>query len=195
MPELVQCKLIGVVIMREALRNFDWFTYGLSEEDFDYSIRLVKEMIEARKILLEQEKNRIFMEYEEEAYDEIISDIAHYTWVDSQYLWNFCLWRIQGIFERIIIQDFLSHKDDNELRKLNGLKSILIELKKEEYRINRRSYNEVLNWASLRNALSHSPPEMFRPLILKEEDLLEYALLLREILTDLEVQKRKLQRR
>lgn len=130
--------------MREELKDFDWYTYGLSEEDFDYTLRLVKEMINARRILLEQEKAQVTLKYDEDDAVEIISDIAHYSWVDSQYLWQFCLWRLQGIFEKLIINDFLNNQEENDSRRIfGGLKSILNEVQKGGYVISENIYRNI----------------------------------------------------
>jgi hypothetical protein len=49
------------------------------------------------------------------------------------------------------------------------------------YTIADEDYAELLEWASLRNALSHSPPEQYRPAMLKEADLLEYKELVERV--------------
>lgn len=175
--------------MREELKDFAWYIYGLRVEDLDYTLRMVKDMINARKELLEQEKAKVWEKYNEDAANEIISDIAHYAWVDNQYLWHFCLWRLQGIFEQILVQDFLTADEDGPKPILGGLKRIISAVRRLGYSISEAELEEIRDWAKLRNALSHQPPEMYYPVSIDENDILEYIELLKKVLGDLYLQK------
>lgn len=74
---------------------------------------------------------------------------------------------------------------------LNGLRKKLEEVTKQEYTIDREDYDELLEWANLRNALSHFPPEQYRPAWLLREDLIEYYDLVKKVITDLNNQLKK----
>ena len=161
--------------MREELKKIvsnEYWVYGLHEADFDYILRLTREYINCRLEELEKEKQKAISRYSEaEIHGEIISDLGHYTWVDAQYLWQFCLWRFQGIFEALIIHTFLPVKPS---KQMFGLRSKLNAIKASGYSITEEEYTELIEWVNLWNALSHSPPEQFAPGPLRESDVIEY---------------------
>ena len=53
-------------------------------------------------------------------------------------------------------------------------------LLKKGYTIKKEDYNELLEWGSLKNALSHFPPEEYRQIDLQENDIVEYFELLKK---------------
>lgn len=53
-------------------------------------------------------------------------------------------------------------------------------------------FDQLLEWGNLRNALSHFPPEQFRPLNLNEKDIQEYIDLLESVLDQLTQQKQSM---
>ena len=59
------------------------------------------------------------------------------------------------------------------------------------YSIDRKDYLEIIDWGQLRNALSHFPPEQYRPAGLTRDDLGEYLSLVERTIADLMVQKEK----
>jgi hypothetical protein len=163
--------------MRQELKNYKWHVYGLSESDFDYTIRLVKDMVKARyrDHLQCAEK----LKKEEPYAEDILDDVSYYLWVDIQYFWDFCLWRMQAIFEGMITEGFLSHLPK---KNMIGLKSKLVAMKEAGYSIEKNLFEEILSWGNLRNALSHCPPEQYRPSILCEDDIYELLDVIKKIL-------------
>lgn len=176
-------------MLREELKNVNWHLYGLKMEDLNYTFRLVKDIIEGRKILLDQERKRLQKECVEDITGEIISDIAYYTWVENQYLWHFCLWRMQAIFEHIVVREFLPVEPSNTRSFFGGLRKLIREIIDSGYQIAEDELIELFEWSRLRNALSHQPPEMYNPSGLGEADIIEYADLLKRILRALFSQK------
>jgi hypothetical protein len=168
--------------MRNELKNFEWFTYGLTSDDFDYIIRLINEMIDSRIDIYKQHEVKVKNENPEFA-DDALDDIAYYVSVDIEYMWEFCLWRLQGIFEGIITTRFLSNIDQKIKKSLIGLKSKLDKMKEEGFAINIDDYNELLEWGRLRNALSHCPPEQYRPIALGEDDINDYVSLVKKVIS------------
>lgn len=176
--------------MRPELKNFNWFVYGLDESDFDYTIELIREIMQDRKVHLQEKLNEVVVYGPDgkpvdkqspdaaDAYDDLI----YYHHIGNEYLWHFGLWRIQGIFEGILKEKFFPGK------RLSGLLKKLQVVEDQGFEINRTDKEELLDWASLRNALSHAPPEAYRPLALTEEDLTEYIDLVKRILRSLEDQ-------
>lgn len=159
--------------MRERLKGLtekDYWVYGINETDFDHAIDLVKDMIQARIEQYQKEAAKIRKEQPDVA-DEILDDVAYYNFIDNQYLWQFALWRLQGLIEAVITHQLI---DINGSKKLFGLKSKLEALKSNGYDINQDEINELILWANLRNAISHAPPEQYRPTPLNEEDIIEY---------------------
>jgi len=166
--------------MRAELKNLaelDYWTYGLSESDFGYTFRLAKGLIEAKFELYRQEAKRVREEKPELA-DDILDDITYYTYIEAQYVWHFCLWRLQAIFEAIILHNLLPVKPS---KPLIGLKAKLDAIRNAGYTLDQADYDELINWGKLRNLLSHAPPEQFRPGPIKEEDIVEYQSLVKRV--------------
>ena len=174
--------------MRKELKNFEWHVYGLSKNDFEETIRIVKSFIKARKEELKQESERV-RKRDPICADDILDDIFYYAGIDMQFLWQFCLWRLQSIFEGIITTIILS---EDEAKGLGGLKNKLDKLRNRGYKINQEKYNEILEWGRLRNALSHCPPEHYRPAWLEESDIEEYLELVKFVIKDLNIQKKSI---
>lgn len=172
--------IIRLKTVRQELKDTNWHTYGLSITDYDYTKRLIIEMIDDRneQILIKGK------ELEEKNVDsEHISDLNYYTYIDNLFIWHFGIWRLQGIFEGILKQTFFPNKN------LVGLKAKLDLTRKVSNRISQSDYNELLEWGKLRNALSHFPPEQYRPGFIEMSDFDEYLILLKKVTNELLVNK------
>lgn len=105
--------------MRDQLRNLEekaYWCYGLNHQDFDYTVRLAAGFVEQSKEKVQAEKARIERDYPDPSIScEVISDVAYYAWVDQQYLWQFALWRLQGILEGMIFYRFLEKESSSGL--------------------------------------------------------------------------------
>lgn len=161
--------------MRPELRGLterDYWVYGVRPWDFDHTVELVRSFVHARFELFRQEAEatRAGASNPEWA-DEVLDDPAYYTYIDAQYAWQFCLWRLQGILEGIISRTLLRR---TAATPTLGLKARLKSLRRAGYTLSKAEEAELLDWAALRNALSHAPPERYRPGPLTEEDALEY---------------------
>lgn len=161
--------------MREELKNTDWHAYGLSISDYDYTGRLIQDIIDDRNEQIQIKGKKL----ESENIDsEAIADLNYYAYIDHLFIWHFGIWRLQGIFEGIIKQSFFPNKN------LLGLKSKLDFTRKITNRISKTDYEELLEWGKLRNALSHFPPEQYRPSLLCEDDFNEYLNLLKRVTSE-----------
>lgn len=156
--------------VRDELKQLDYHVYGLAERDFDYFLDVVRRLQEAH--LKRTEESIAHLRDDPDAV-EIVSDVAYYAWIDTVYLWEYALWRMQGIFEGIITKDFLAGPS-SERRELHGLNAKLDALQRASYSVSTSDRTALLEWARLRNALSHVPPEPYRPVKLSESDLIEY---------------------
>jgi hypothetical protein len=161
--------------MRNELRQFDYHVYGLSEADLDYILELVRRVRDAH---IGRTQDRIAPYRDDPEAVEAIDDEAYYTYLDTVFLWEYGLWRLQGIFEGLITTVFLPKRPR---QNLSGLRAKLEAMRNAGYSISATQVNALLEWAKLRNALSHSPPEQYRPVWIEERDLLEYRALLGEI--------------
>ena len=160
--------------MRKELKNFNWHTYGLESSDIDYTFQLVNNIISDRNEVL----NLKIKEYNSHSEkDEIISDISHYNFIENQYLWSFAIWRIQAIFEGILKQNYFPDK-----KILGGFSKKIDHAKDCGFHISNTQINRLKDWKDLRNALSHLPPEQYRPVNLNKDDLLEFVDLTTSIL-------------
>jgi len=176
--------------MREQLKNLtesDYWVYGISEGDFDHAVDLVKAMIDARTEQYEREAKQIREENPEDA-EDILDDVGYYRYTDNQYLWQFCLWRLQGLIEAVIAHQLIQVKTS---KKLFGLKAKLEVLMKAGYSISSDEIDELILWADLRNALSHAPPEQYRPAPIREEDIIEYQKFVKSLFCRWQNQKPK----
>lgn len=156
--------------MRDELKNLDYHVYGLSELDFDYFFDVVRRLEDAHRSRTEESIAPLRTDPEA---IEVVADASYYAWVDTVYLWEYALWRMQGIFEAVIATAFLSEHASKPAH-LGGLRARLKALRAAGYSISPQDEGELLNWAALRNALSHSPTEPYRPVRLTESDLREY---------------------
>jgi hypothetical protein len=175
--------------MREELLNFNWHIYNLSDTDYDYTIEVIDRIIKDRKKQINRIVKKIEVKnkkskspYKDDTGEEI-SDVRYYSYIDEQFLWEFALWRLQGVFEAILSQNF------NQTTNVFGLKAKLDTLRKANVDLANDDYIELLNWAKLRNALSHLPPEQYRPSNLTRSDLVEYSDLLKRITKHIVSQK------
>lgn len=170
--------------MRKELKDFDWHVYGLDISDFDNTLNLIKEIIQDRDLQLKQKienlelynENGKLIDIKSEDAFEAIDDISYYYETDNLFLWHFGLWRLQGIFEGILKQNYFPNK------RLIGLKSKLEFVRKKGIVIEESDFQELIDWGNLRNALSHFPPEQYRPSGLNEDDLVEYCDLVRRVI-------------
>lgn len=159
--------------MRERLRDLteeDYWVYGITERDFPHAIGLVREMLKARAEQWERHAERVRKEHPDVA-EDMLDDPAYYRYTDEQYLWTFSLWRLQGLLEAVIAHQLLELDDG---QRLPGLRAKLDAVEEAGYELHEEEREELIAWANLRNSLSHAPPEVFRPVPLLEEDIVEY---------------------
>ena len=165
--------------MREILKKqMKSRTYKIDEEDFLTITSIIHDFVDAKLQALAQKKEELEKEMSQEEADEIFDDINYYGRTECVYLWTLCLWRLQALFEGMIEETFLPSKPQ---RPLFGLKAKLDAMKAVGYTISQQYYDELFEWAGLRNALSHFPQKTVQPISLNEDDILEYKKLLEEI--------------
>jgi hypothetical protein len=161
--------------MRKELKNIsteDYWRYGLSERDFDFIFDLTEKFISEREQKMEDQKEDIIKANPNpDIHVEAIADVGHYSWVETQFLWQFCLTRLQGILEGLIVYNYLSNNSDENLF---GLKSKLKAVQIAGFSLDKSEYDTLLDWANLRNFLAHAPPAEDSPGPLKKDDVLEY---------------------
>ena len=166
--------------MRERLKEIteqNYWVYGITEHDFYHAVELVEEMIEARTEQWKSYERKVREESPHIA-DDILDDPAYYRYTDEQFLWTFSLWRLQGLIEAVITYQLL---ELTKAKRFYGFKAKLKTLRKAGFTLSDNEYDELIHWANLRNALTHAPPEVFRPVPLMETDVIEY----REVLVKL----------
>ncbi len=162
--------------MRDQLKKFDWHIYGLSLRDLDEAVDIVRRIRDEKTAYLDEQYKKAIIEVPDIAHD-VMDDTIYYSLLDVQFLWAYCLWRLQAIFEGIIVSRLLSKQSIK-----GGLTAKLRALESAGYSLTGPEKAELLDWARLRNALSHMPPEAYTPAGIGEDDVVEYAKLLRRIL-------------
>lgn len=161
--------------MRKELKDFETYFWGLSNDDFAYTCDLVKMFMKSYGKELEVLKGK---DTKPEEFDLYIAQ--HYR--EAQFLLQFGIWRLQGIFEGLLISSFT-------VDGTTSLWKILEALKKQGYKL--RKEKELREWTQLRNKLTHSATERFNPCPtnLIEQDIDEFSQLLSEIYSDLNRQR------
>ena len=87
-----------------------------------------------------------------------------------------------GIYATVglIVHTFLPNTKG---KRLPGLWAKLNAAKDAGLPLSQTDEEELLLWNDLRNAVSHAPPEQYRPIPFEESDLEEYAALLHRVLS------------
>jgi len=161
--------------MRQQLKDFETYFWGLSKDDFNYTCDLVKTFMNSYAKELDVLKGK---DIRPEEFDLYVAQ--HYR--EAQLLLQFGIWRLQGIFEGLLISYF----------PLNGttqLWQILKVLQKQGYRLLKE--DELEEWRKFRNKLTHNATERLHPCPtnLIEQDIVEFAQLLSEVYSDLDRQR------
>lgn len=168
--------------MREELRKLgdgDYWVYGPSIREFDDVVELVQKYSDYADTCTEQLASATSVPDEfADAHAEVGSDLRYYNYVEKGLLWSFALWRIQGMFEALIVSHYLPPRPR---KPLIGLRSKLKAVESAGYAISAEKKAELLDWGQLRNLLSHMPPEHYRPIAVDREDIEEYVSLLNSI--------------
>ena len=159
--------------MRLELKNGYTNVYNLSENDLDYTVDYINRVLVLRNSNLAKESDIIVNEQPELA-DDILDDIVWYHYKEESFLFESALWRLQGIFEGILIQRYLYILSDEDIKKLKGLKNKLDKLKNIGHDFNKELYFELLDWNNLRNKLSHLPPQKYTS-VLDINDIKEFV--------------------
>ncbi|TAL70498.1 MAG: hypothetical protein EPN82_02490 [Bacteroidetes bacterium] len=167
--------------MRKELKDFYQKVYGLSIKDYDYTYRIIKNIIEDRLAMTMQK----IIKLGKKADQDHISDVAYYDFLECEYLWHFCLIRLQGIFEGILKQEFFPNKE------LIGLKSKVKEIERKGFIIDKYKI-ELIEWGKVRNKLVHEPPEQYRPGTIIESDVKKYLKFIKTLTKIIFNQKTKL---
>lgn len=168
--------------MREALRQLrdgEYWTYGPSTQEFDQVVELVQKYSDYADACVEQMTSDVPVSDEfSDAHAEVSSDLKYYNYIEKGLLWSFALWRIQGMFEALLVSHFLPSKLK---RRLIGLGSKLQAISGAGYETDPDHKKELLDWGELRNLLSHMPPEHYSPIAVDREDIEEYVALLKTV--------------
>lgn len=112
--------------------------------------------------------------------------LRYYNHIEKGLLWSFALWRLQGVFEGVLVAHYLAERP---AKPLLGLKAKLQAVAAGGFRTPEADVAALLAWANLRNLLSHSPPEHFHPVAVDREDVEEYMTLLKRVCASWEAQR------
>jgi len=176
--------------MRKELRNLvdgEYWVYGPAVHEFHLVINLIQKYSDYADESVSRNVAELYQDPEhEDAANEVSSDLAYYNHIEKGLLWSFALWRIQGMFEALLINGFLPKKPT---KSLVGFKSKVHAIAEAGYMLPEELLSELSQWATLRNLLSHAPPEHFRPIAVDRQDVEEYVQLLETVCALLEQQK------
>ena len=174
--------------MRSELKTLSDLKIGPSLSDFSETLRIAQNLDVGRnELTIKHQRVAAKESLTEEQLWAYADDINWYAYHESFFIWHFCLWRLQAIFEGIIQTDYLSPKGS---KLYVGLKSKLDALRSLDYIIKQSDYDELLEWAVLRNQLSHFPPPSHSPGPLKQDDIKRYHDLCLRICQELSTQKK-----
>jgi|GEM_PF-1857208 hypothetical protein len=176
--------------MRDALRELtenDYWLYGPRVHEFDEVVALIQKYSDYADACVEQMISGADVSPEfADAHVEVSADLRYYNHIEKGLLWSFALWRLQGMFEAVLVAHYLAEKQP---KPLLGLKAKLQGVAAGGFRTPEADVAELLAWANLRNLLSHSPPEHFRPVAVDREDVEEYVALLKRVCASWETQR------
>jgi hypothetical protein len=168
--------------MRDALLNLkenDYWLYGPSVFEFDYVTRLIQKFSDYADEFVARTADDISAPPEfAQPHLEASSDLRYYSFLEKGLLWSFALWRLQGMFEALILHHYLPSRPKQHLI---GFWTKLRALKEAGYRLDAKDEKELMDWARLRNLLSHAPPEHFHPIAIDRLDVEEYVALLKKV--------------
>ena len=168
--------------MRETLRQLndgEYWVYGPSVYEFDNVMELMQKYSDYADASIEQMTKATSVPEElADAHAEVSSDLRYYNYIEKGLLWSFALWRIQGMFEALLVSHYLPNKPP---KPLIGLRSKLQAIATAGYVTAAEQEEELLAWGNLRNLLSHMPPEHYRPIAVDREDIEEYVCLLKVV--------------
>lgn len=168
--------------MRDELRNLveeDYWLYGPSANEFCDVVELIQKYSDYADACVEQMISGADVSPEfAEAHVEVSGDVRYYNYIEKGLLWSFALWRLQGMFEAVLVVRYLPEKPK---RPLFGLKAKMDAVSHAGFKTSTADYEDLIAWSKLRNLLSHSPPEHYRPLAVNRADIEEYIRLLKRI--------------
>jgi hypothetical protein len=137
--------------MRKELFKLTEESTDITQKELSESIRLIRKILELRKEDINRQWERVEKE-KPELVDDIMDDIVWYSEIENQLIIQTGIWRLQSLFERIIIQEL----SKNNIPDRNGFKDNLKSINKL-FSIDKYIVKEVEHWADLRNKLSHRP--------------------------------------
>ncbi len=144
--------------MREALRNIEdgeYWVYGPTVGELDRVLQLVQKYSDYADACVERlaDGTEVPAEYAD-AHAEVSSDLRYYNYLEKGLLWSFALWRLQGIFEAMLVSTFVPTKPE---KPLVGLRSKLDAVGAAGYvLIERRINNAILNAKKGQLGLQHA---------------------------------------
>jgi hypothetical protein len=168
--------------MRDALRNLtedDYWLYGPGTHEFDHVVELVQKYSEYADACIDRMtlNDAVSPEFAD-AQVEASSDLRYYNHFEKGLLWSFALWRLQGMFEAVLVSRYLPAKPT---KRLSGLRAKLEAVAAAGYRTSKVELDELEAWGRLRNTLSHAPPEHFHPVAVDRQDIDDYVALLKRV--------------
>ena len=176
--------------MREALRKIEdgeYWVYGPTVGELDRVLELVQKYSDYADTCVERlaDGTEVPAEFAD-AHAEVSSDLRYYNYLEKGLLWSFALWRLQGVFEAMLVSTFLPTKP---AKPLVGLRSKLDAVGAAGYLLKPELERDLLAWGRLRNILSHMPPEQYRPIAIDRQDVEEYLALLKQVCGEWEAQR------
>jgi hypothetical protein len=169
---------------KEVLEGYQDY-YKLSKGDIENIFNFV---VRTTRTRLEHFNNKVdkIEKDEPELFDDVVDDLTYYHYMEESFLWESCLWRIQGVLEGIVVQQYLEPSlEISDLKKLKGFKNKLDKLKNLGFKYNQAAYVKLLDWNDLRNRISHLPPRKYTQ-VLGKQDIVEYKRLVESFLNSIE---------
>lgn len=168
--------------MRDALRTLteeQYWLYGPSVDEFDEVVALIQKYSGYADSCIENMTSDAKVPAEfADVHAEASSDLRYYNHIEKGLLWSFALWRLQGMFEALLLNHYLPNKPP---KPLIGLRAKLQAVAAAGYRTDDTDLAELKAWGDLRNLLSHAPPEHFHPVAIDREDVDEYVSLVKRV--------------
>jgi hypothetical protein len=151
--------------MRQDLSKMIDESTQITQKELSESLDLIRKLLQLRTDAINKQWESVEKE-KPELVDDIMDDVVWYAEIENQIIVQAGVWRLQSLFEKILLQELQRHGISEDRWHKNNLKSIQKALSFDESII-----SEVELWANLRNKLSHRPLDRLTFTLISIEDL------------------------
>jgi hypothetical protein len=151
--------------MRQDLSKMIDESTQITQKELSESLDLIRKLLQLRTDAINKQWESVEKE-KPELVDDIMDDVVWYAEIENQIIVQAGVWRLQSLFEKILLQELQRHGISEDRWHKNNLKSI-----QKAFSFDESIISEVELWANLRNKLSHRPLDRLTFTLISIEDL------------------------